>query len=80
MTELEKALLHIKTRADAWAVKVVKDALEPCTDAVSREAVIEAITNTSGIRGDALNALYALPSVTPTCEEREKGECPWYAG
>lgn len=32
MTELEKALLHIKTRADAWAVKVVKDALskEPC--------------------------------------------------
>ena len=21
-----------------------------------------------------------LPSVEPKCEEREKGECPWYAG
>ena len=21
-----------------------------------------------------------LPSVTPICEEREKGECSWYAG
>ena len=37
---------------------------EPCDDAVSRQAVIKAITNTSGIRGDALNALYALPPVT----------------
>ena len=24
--------------------------------------------------------LFALPSVEPICEEREKGECPWYAG
>lgn len=34
MTELERALTHIKTRADAWAVKEVEDALsqEPCDD------------------------------------------------
>lgn len=33
MTDLERALLHIKTRADAWAVKEVEKALlqEPKT-------------------------------------------------
>lgn len=32
MTDLERALLHIKTRADAWAVREVEKALsqEPC--------------------------------------------------
>lgn len=32
MTELERAILHIKTRADVWAVKEIEDALEqePC--------------------------------------------------
>lgn len=42
MTELERALTHIKTRADAWAVKEVEKALsqEPCEDAISRQAVI----------------------------------------
>ena len=39
---------------------------EPCADAISRQAAIKAITNTSGIRGDALNALYDLPPVNPT--------------
>lgn len=72
MTELEHAIKHIKTRADAWAVKEVTEALQsiskrldkalsqepcrvknelnvelnelkPCTDAVSREAVLNAI-------------------------------------
>ena len=58
MTELEHAIKHIKTRADAWAVKEVTEALqsiserldkalsqEPCTDAVSREDAIESIAN-----------------------------------
>lgn len=36
MTELERALLHIKTRADAWAVKEVEKAL-------SQEQKIKAI-------------------------------------
>ena len=48
--ELEKAIRHIKTKADAWAVKEVTEALqsiserldkalsqEPCDDAVSRK-------------------------------------------
>ena len=52
MTELEHAIKHIKTRADAWAVKEVTEALqsiserldkalsqEPCDELVSREAV-----------------------------------------
>ena len=36
--ELQDAIRHIKTRADAWAVKEIEDALkqEPC-DAISRE-------------------------------------------
>lgn len=38
---------------------------EPCTDAISRSAVIDTLTKTSGIRGDALKALYDLPPVTP---------------
>lgn len=38
---------------------------EPCEDAISRQAVIDTLTKTSGIRGDALKALYDLPSVTP---------------
>lgn len=48
MTKLEHAIKHIKTRADAWAVKEVTEALqsiserlEPCTDAVSRQAVMK---------------------------------------
>ena len=39
--------------------------LQPCRDAISRHAVIDTLTKTSGIRGDALKALYDLPSVTP---------------
>lgn len=37
----------------------------PCEDCVSRQKVIDALTKTSGIRGDALKALYDLPPVTP---------------
>ena len=38
---------------------------EPCEDCISRQAVIDALTKTSGIRGDALKALYDLSPVTP---------------
>ena len=38
---------------------------EPCEDAISRQAVIDALTKTSGIRGDALKALYDLLPVQP---------------
>lgn len=37
---------------------------EPCEDAISRQAAIDALTKTSGIRGDALKSLYDLPSVS----------------
>lgn len=37
----------------------------PYEDAISRRAVIDALNKTSGIRGDALKALYDLPHVTP---------------
>ena len=146
MTELERALRHIKTRADSWAVKEVEKALsqepctvsvsekepneiteevtlrffknslkvrwhdfviynvewlkknwqmemdivcgvEPCNDAVSREAVKEIINDIRdciSVEGYCaiIERLKKLPSVNPQpiCEEREKGECPWYAG
>lgn len=44
---------------------------EPCEDCISRQAVIDALNKTSGIRGDALKALYDLPSVT------SKGKTEW---
>ena len=34
-------------------------------DAISRQVAIDAVTKTSGIRGDALKALYDLPPVKP---------------
>lgn len=34
-------------------------------DCISRQAAIDALTKTSGIRGDTLKALYDLPSVNP---------------
>ena len=45
------------------AIKALEQ--EPCEDCVRRQAAIDALTKTSGIRGDALKALYDLPSVTP---------------
>ena len=52
---------------DADNCKKIIKALEqePCNDAISRQAAIDALTKTSGIRGDALKALYDLPPVTP---------------
>ena len=70
-------------------VKAVVEALSQADDdAISRQAVID-ITWEEPSYTDALNVLTevrdkvkALPSVNPQpiCEEREKGECPYYAG
>ena len=106
MTELEKALLHIKTRADAWAVKVVKDALsqepcdkcvystkdgycqyddisetipplEPCADAVSRDAVINLFKGNIGSEAALiLHKAKQLPSVNPQpCDDDGNNLC-----
>ena len=40
-------------------------------DAINRQAAIDALTKTSGIRGDALKALYDLPPVTPQYTDAE---------
>ena len=76
MTELERAILHIKTRADAWAVKEIEKALsqEPCDNAVSREAVIEAVSEGCqewrGIFGRCEELINELPSIT-----QKSGKC-----
>lgn len=60
---------------------------EPCEDAISRDAVLEKAVYTEteeGWSGYTVDVDYikSLPSVKPQliCEEREKGECPYYAG
>ena len=97
MTELEHAIKHIKTRADAWAVKEVTEALqsiserldkalsqepcrvknelkvelnelEPCGDAVSRQAVMNIVKDMHGLAradvlSDAVKRLKDLPPV-----------------
>jgi len=45
---------------------------QPCEDAISRQAVINIVNNPLNIRLDEI--IKKLPSVTPICEEREKGE------
>ena len=57
--------------------KIVKD-----DDAISRMLAQEEITKSIELKENPhqlWERIQALPSVTPTCEEREKGECPWYA-
>lgn len=71
--ELQNAIRHIKTRSDAWAVKVIEDALEqePCEeDAISREAVLDILEDTDN--GWIINEVEQLPSVQPKpieCED-----------
>ena len=64
---------------------------EPIGDLISRQEAIKAIDEKAkriknedtlyGLAG-AVGILFDLPSVKPQpiCEEREKGECPYYAG
>ena len=77
--ELERAIRHIKTRADAWAVKEVTDALEQlqCEDAISRKDLGLTDFEIVMCNGDYKQALEMLidkiqkaPSVTPS---RRKG-------
>lgn len=59
-------------------------------DCVSRKAVMDGIdryiekAQSTGTKDDLISfeelVVKQLPSVTPSCEEREKGECPYYAG
>ncbi len=56
------------------------------SDTISREALIAKLTeliktsrSTIEIKAKLIPMIQDLPSVTPTCEEREKGECPYYA-
>ena len=58
MQELEQAQLE-------KAYELGKAEIYPCSDAISRQAAIDVLTKTSGIRGDALKALYDLPPITP---------------
>ena len=57
---------------------------EPCEDAVDRADTLAEFKrlyfdNDTVIRCAEL-ILGKMPSVQPICEEKEKGECPWYAG
>ena len=59
---------------------------DPCEDAISRQAALDCLT-ASGLKKfdfilDARDKIKNLPPVKPQaiCEEREKGECPYYAG
>ena len=61
---------------------------EPCDDAISRQAVLDYIEGSEAELGHSsenelvCQDIKELPPVTPQpiCEEREKGECPCYAG
>lgn len=73
MTELEHAIKHIKTRADAWAVKEIEKALsqEPCEDAISDIMGISK-SRTHDIMENELRCVQ-----TASCGgcDRECGEC-----
>ena len=62
ITEIKKCEAGVYAEALELAIKALEQ--EPCEDAISRQAAIEALTKTSGIRGDALKAMYELPTVT----------------
>lgn len=57
---------------------------EPCEDCISRQAAIDLCERFDGcVPYSVLSNYDMLPSVTPRqapFEEREKGECPFYAG
>ena len=131
--ELEKAIRHIKTRADGWAIKAITDALEqtetwngyhgqinapkgtfkkiwddckqepsdewqngydtaweeakvfyevePCEDAISREAVMGLVAREHSEWDDLYIDIAKLPSITPSKEWvrniHDKEICPY---
>ena len=79
LSELRQKLI------DGEEVRTVRQ--EPCKDAISKTEVIKAIderedangkVDAESIRTDIVLMLPVNPQTI--CEEREKGECPYYAG
>ena len=84
----EEALKYLKDFKDSYWDGMPEEALdmaiqtlsqEPCDDAISRPAVLDGLKEC--MCEDWIKTLFAtmvkqLPSVTPTCDEREKGKCP----
>lgn len=69
MTREEAMSYIIPAIERTWNDKICKQIKEvlneqPCEDAISRQAAIDTLTKTSGIRGDALKAMYDLPPVS----------------
>jgi hypothetical protein len=69
---------------EAYKIAIKALEQEPCEDAIDRKLVcafIAGLISDDGERKKALQYINELPSVNPQpiCEEREKGECPWYA-
>ena len=86
---IEKYVNNIFTKNMGDLINDIKaiPSAEPCEDAISRDAVLEKAGYTEteeGWCGYTVDVDYikALPPVKPQpiCEEREKGECPYYAG
>ena len=79
MWERDIAISQLKELGYGFGEKI-----EPCKDAIRRQAVLDlakkGVLVSNGNYKSVCKAINELPSVTPTCEEREKGECPYYAG
>ena len=81
----KRALFPEEKKYEAYDVAIKALEQQTCEDAVSREAVLGLFAqNADAIRpySNTWEEVKALPSVNPQpiCEEREKGECPYYAG
>ncbi len=77
----ENQILYLMLMLQTGALPTVAiPSAEPCEDAISRQAVLDVVSNPLNIRLEEI--IKKLPPVKPQpiCEEREKGECPYYAG
>ena len=81
MWERDVAIEQLKELGYGLGAKIKTD-----KDVISRQAVLDILWHTS-FRDDyeykvCKNKIIELPLVNPQpiCEEREKGECPYYAG
>lgn len=85
--QLENTILLIEQNGEDWLderdIPILEEVIKAmktktCEDCISRRAAISVANDfdaTQVVRG-----LEKLPSVQPVCEERIKGECPYYAG
>lgn len=81
----KRALFPEEKKYEAYDVAIKALEQQTCEDAVSRAAVLDIFADnadTTRPYSTAWKEVKALPSVNPQpiCEEREKGECPYYAG